>query len=413
MATRHSNAYKEIGFAMGVALLLSGAATVTTAADVAPGFAVGGGAAAAPGQVVGKALREGQTLSAGQAASLLQRAQEMALPELDFAPAEVGAMIDPLGDFDAPEPSVVPGSPGSAPPKSQAALALDEASAVASASDDPSAKNYGRTSLNSVYHYGDRQVDPKLRSDYPYRTVGWFVFVKSNGASARCSAQLIGRSILATAGHCVHAGGTGASGWIRSGTFYPAYANATSAYGYATAATVYTTSGWYGTGALDRGYDVALVVLNKRSGTSSEIGAATGTLAFCYQNCLQSYWYNSQLGYPYNYDNGAYLNQSEHLEVSDSRDYVFGTGMSGGSSGGAHIANLGSLNQTAESAGQFPARNILFAVMSWGYTDDTLKIGGASSLSGPGNGNNFKTMFNTACTRSRGLHGTSSCTLIP
>jgi len=200
---------------------------------------------------------------------------------------------------------------------------------------------------------------------------------------------------------------------VASGTFYPAYANAASRYGRATANRLYTTSGWYNTGALDQGYDVALVVLNKKVGTKREIGIATGTLGFCYNNCLQNYWYNSQLGYPGNYDKGAYLNQSEHLEISDKRDYTYGTGMGGGSSGGAHIANLGSLNVTSGTPGQWNTRNVLFAVTSWGYADETIKIGGASSLSGPSNSNNFKTMYNNACTQSRSMHGTRSCTLIP
>ena len=273
--------------------------------------------------------------------------------------------------------------------------------------------NYGRDNLGTPYHFTDYQVPDTLRNIYPYRTIGWFIFKASDDKTYRCSAQLISKSILATAGHCVHDGGNKENGWIKSGTFYPAYANGISSYGKATVRKIYTTSGWYNTGDLDKGYDVALVVLNKKANSRVEIGGATGTLSFCYSNCLQSYWYNSQLGYPGNYDAGNYLNQSEHLEISDDFDYMYGTGMGGGSSGGAHITNLGSLNVTSGTEGEWNMRNMLFAVTSWGYTDETIKIGGASSLSGPSDSNSFKAMFNAACKLSRSVHGQASCTLIP
>jgi hypothetical protein len=106
------------------------------------------------------------------------------------------------------------------------------------------------------------------------------------------------------------------------------------------------------------------------------------------------------------------MTRGEHLEQSDSRDFVFGSGMEGGSSGGAHIANLGYLTSSDGSIGQWPYRNIIFAVTSWGYTDRTLKLQGASSLSDPNNINDFRGMYNQACTVARQLHGTGSCSLL-
>ena len=105
--------------------------------------------------------------------------------------------------------------------------------------------------------------------------------------------------------------------------------------------------------------------------------------------------------------------EGQHLEVSDSHDYVFGSGAQGGSSGGPHISNPGSITDSASNLGQYTLRNIIFAVTSWGYTDQTIKIQGASSLSGPGNGNNFHNMFNMACNESISLHGSGSCTPLP
>lgn len=246
-----------------------------------------------------------------------------------------------------------------------------------------------------------------------HRQTGWFVFVAADNFIYRCTASLISRSILVTAGHCVHQGGNQDAGWIKSGTFYAAYENGWHA-GFATANTVYTTSGWYNTGQLDQGYDVGLVVLNKRGDQPiwfppQELGAATGWYGFCYANCLQKFWYLSQLGYPANYYTGYYQTQGEHLETSDTRDYVYGSGMQGGSSGGPHIANLGDLSDTTANKGEWTQRNIVFGVTSWGYRNDKIKIQGAPSLSGPGNGNNIVDLYNAACTTARALHGTDSC----
>jgi glutamyl endopeptidase len=344
-------------------------------------------------------------LSDADAQALLRRAKPMPMPRLARMPAEATAPILPFVDDGAPLPEAISGERG-----------LREKASGNGVQAPPGGEpvrpeDHGRTSASTIYHYTDNLVDTELNNDYPYRAVGWFVFTSHTGGTFRCTAQLISRSILVTAGHCVHGGGGGAARWIRSGYFIPGYANGGALR--ATATTVYTTAGWFSVGALDRGYDVGVVVLAKPAGSTTEIGATTGFLSFCPSNCLQRYWYLTQLGYPGNYYGGAFLTESEHVTASNSRDYMYGTGMEGGSSGGAHIANMGELSVfSAGSPGAWPFRNVVFAVTSWGYTDRTLKLGGASSLSGPGNANNFPGMFNAACTQARTLHGTGSCSLI-
>jgi hypothetical protein len=169
---------------------------------------------------------------------------------------------------------------------------------------------------------------------------------------------------------------------------------------------------------LDAGYDVGLVVLNKRSAplTAVEMGNVVGWQGFCIANCLQPFWQLTQYGYPSNYDGGNRMQVGEHIEKSDTRDYQLGSGMQGGSSGGPHVSNPGIVVDSTADKGRYVNRNIIFAVTSWGYIDDSLKIQGASSLSGPGNTNSaggFKGLFNTACTRARLVHGVGSCTLLP
>ena len=262
----------------------------------------------------------------------------------------------------------------------------------------------------TIYHYTDYLVGNETQVLGPQRFSGWFVFTAADNGTYRCTASLISRSILVTAGHCVHQGGTGDAGWIRSGTFYPAFRGGPSAqYGSATSAWVIATWGWYIEGALDKGYDVGLVVLNNRTGTTSEIGSGTGWFGACFSHCLQNFWYNSQLGYPGNYYDGWYMTQGEHIERSDTRDYLYGSGMQGGSSGGPHVANIGDLSDSTANPGQWPYRNYIFAVTSWGYVSDVYKMQGASSLSGPNESNNFPAMYNAACAVARSIYGPGSC----
>lgn len=354
--------------------------------------------------------------SSAAAVAASARALEVALPQerrLNTLPAEA-LQVKPAVFAPEAQPSIMPG--GAPQPSKNTPPARPPVLPKATTGGiEPD--NYGLNNLNTIYHYTDNLVDPIILQNSPHRQTGWFVFVTSTGGISRCSASLISKSILVTAGHCVHSGGTKATGFIRGGTFYAAYENGLHL-GVASANAVYTTNGWYNVGQLDKGYDVGIVVLNKRSDTPvwfppQELGTAVGWYAFCYSGCLQKYWHLSQLGYPANYYSGYYQTQGEHLEASDTRDYLHGSGMQGGSSGGPHISNLGDLSDGTANKGQSPIRNVVFGVTSWGYTNDAIKIQGSSTLSGPNNANNFKGLWNSACTRARALHGSATCALIP
>jgi V8-like Glu-specific endopeptidase len=371
-------------------------------------FALSAGLAVSADAAKVKRLPSGAAASDAQIAAMLRSAQPK-LRRLDRLPSEASRPLQAMGGPVRITPSIVPGHDG---PVDDRPVDDPGAPGIGAQSDAITPQDYGVGNLNTVYHYTDKLVEAAQTRTANYRPTGWLQFVAAGGGSFRCTAELISRSIAVTAGHCVHDGGNGNAGWIRSGSFSPAYNNGNRPYGSANVDTMVTTNGWFGTGALDAGYDVGLIVLGKRVGTNQEIGAATGWYGFCTSNCLQPYWYNTQLGYPGNYYSGQRMTEGQHLERSDSRDYIYGSGMEGGSSGGGHIANHGALQGSAGSAGQWAFRNIVFAVTSWGYLDRTLKIQGASSLSGPSNSNNFRAMFNAACNRARQLHGNATCSLI-
>jgi glutamyl endopeptidase len=77
----------------------------------------------------------------------------------------------------------------------------------------------------------------------------------------RCSGTLIGPNTVATAGHCVHTGGSSGS-WrpVSSFRIYPGRDGGLSPYGSCTARTLYSVAGW--TGSANEEYDYGAIKLN-------------------------------------------------------------------------------------------------------------------------------------------------------
>ncbi|MCB1362440.1 MAG: trypsin-like serine protease, partial [Rhodobacteraceae bacterium] len=95
--------------------------------------------------------------------------------------------------------------------------------AVSTQAEGISTQNYGLNFQDTLYHYSDRLVSP--RPYYaPERSTGLLLFQASDSNWYICTATLIQRAIILTAGHCVYEGGTGDdTGWNLQGYFIPAY----------------------------------------------------------------------------------------------------------------------------------------------------------------------------------------------
>lgn len=80
-------------------------------------------------------------------------------------------------------------------------------------------------------------------------------------SAGRCSGTMIGPNTVATAGHCVHSGGS-AGAWypVSSIRVYPGRDGTSSPYGFCTARTTYSVAGWTVTGS--ENFDYGAIKLN-------------------------------------------------------------------------------------------------------------------------------------------------------
>ena len=242
---------------------------------------------------------------------------------------------------------------------------------------------------------------------YPFRASGK-LFFKIGTASYLCSASLIKPGVVVTAAHCVANYGQSQfySGW----QYIPSYNNGTAPYGkwnasYATILTAYYngSDNCYQFGVICPD-DVAVIVLKPKSGAYP--GTNTGWFGYGWNG----YSYNSsaqahitQLGYPVDLNSGVLMernNSQGYTYGSYSNNTILGSLMTGGSSGGPWVVNLGIQPSLGggDGFGSAPNPNVVVGVTSWGYTDLTVKQQGAA----PFTSGNIVNLVNTVCASTPG-----------
>lgn len=235
---------------------------------------------------------------------------------------------------------------------------------------------------------------------HPYRATGKLYF-KDGNSTYVCTASLIKRGVIVTAAHCVASFGN--KRFYSDWQFVPAMSGSTAPYGVwkGTQASV-KTSYYDGTDACyQKGVvcanDVAVIRLDPQS--SAFPGTRTGWYGYGYNNWgfIRNTTLINQLGYPVSHDNGVKMQHTDSqgsVNASMSGNTLWGSGQTGGSSGGPELANLGVspvLNGT--TPGSASTRNVVVGVTSWGYTDPAQKLQGAS----PFTTNNIVSLITAIC----------------
>lgn len=251
----------------------------------------------------------------------------------------------------------------------------------------------------------------KTSKFYPYRAAGK-LFFNDGGGTFVCSAALIKPGIVVTAAHCVAA--FGQSRYYTNWTFVPAYNNGLAPYGSWTASNAYVLTSYFNgadscaqAGVVCQN-DVAVLVQNPQSGQYP--GGSTGFFGYGFDGFGfndQNQVLVNQLGYPVALDSGELMQRNDSQGFVDpisANNTIIGSLMTGGSSGGPWLVNLGIAPQLlpplqgGTKFGQDATRNTVVGVTSWGYgglSGYKVKQMGASPFTSA----NIVFLVNTACSQ--------------
>jgi V8-like Glu-specific endopeptidase len=229
---------------------------------------------------------------------------------------------------------------------------------------------------------------------FPYRTVGK-LFFSINGEPYLCSASVIQRRVVATAGHCVHSGNL-ATGFYSDFVFVPAYRDGTAPFRAWNWRFVTTTAAWAtGNDEVPNAADYAMIEFDDQpittGGSSVRLGSVTGWLGWQTSSLLPNH--TSKLGYPCNLDSCEKMQNvmSNSYQPTEPNNVEYGSDARGGSSGGPWVQNFQVL-QAGGGTGIQSASNRVVGITSYGYVSDTPKVQGSSILD-----SRWVQLFNTVC----------------
>jgi V8-like Glu-specific endopeptidase len=200
------------------------------------------------------------------------------------------------------------------------------------------------------------QIPPPYTSA-PTRTNGK-VFFSDDGLNYVCSGTAVlsgNKSVVWTAGHCVH---DGASNFHTNWTFVPAYADGSRPYGTWTARTLLTTSGWANEG--DFSYDNGAAVVSANGGSALTDVVGGRNIAFNSARQQQYAAHGYPAGPPFNGQRLWVCNSPLIYNDTSANPATMGIDcdMTGGSSGGGWIA--GGSVVSVNSYGYSTLPNVMF-----------------------------------------------------
>lgn len=214
---------------------------------------------------------------------------------------------------------------------------------------------------------------------YPYITVGKLFFT-IGGSPYVCSASVIQRRVVVTAGHCVHSGT--AAGFHSNWVFVPAFRDGTAPLKQWNWRYAIVTGTWAsGGGGVPNAADYAMIEFGDQSmyagGPLTKLGNVTGWLGW--QTLSLNNNHTSKLGYPCNLDSCQRMQNvtSTSYRTTAPNNVEYGSDARGGSSGGPWVQNFAQL-ATGGGTGNNTGQNRVVAVTSYGYVSEAPKVQGAS-----------------------------------
>jgi len=358
----------------------------------------------APGKITTKGTVTIYTPSAAasQAISLADIASARAMPMPTVTSPPPGGTEGGLAPKSQAASGFSPGARGdgkTSPVKLPVGGTLDADEIIPQAGSGVAPMEYGA----ALQPYTTMRVDLVNNNEskaWPYRAAGTLYF-QDSGYTWACSASLIKRGLVVTAAHCVAA--FGEYRFYSNWQFVPARSNATAPFGIWTVANAMVLTTYYnGTDSCAESgivckNDVAVLRLTAKSGAYP--GTNTGWFGYGWNGygfTVNNLALINQLGYPVSHDGGLKMQRTDsqgYVSWGYSNNTVWGSRQDGGASGGPELVNLGILPALTTPIGADGAANTVVGVTSWGYTDSSIKLLGAS----PFTSDNIVPLVATAC----------------
>lgn len=214
---------------------------------------------------------------------------------------------------------------------------------------------------------------------YPYRTIGKLFFSIDDVAYV-CSAAVIQRRVVATAGHCVHSGNS--AGFYDNFVFVPSFRDGAAPFKSWNWRYVITTGAWAsGGGGVPNAADYAMIEFADQAMTTggplTKLGNVTGWLGW--QTVSLNGNHTSKLGYPCNLDSCQKMQNvtSNSYRPTSPNNVEYGSDARGGSSGGPWVQNF-AVMATGGGSGSNIGQNRVVGITSYGYISADPKVQGAS-----------------------------------
>lgn len=236
-------------------------------------------------------------------------------------------------------------------------------------------------------------------TSYPYRAVGALFFSASDATGIPsgdyfCSASVVGKRLIMTAGHCVHSGLNGMSGFYSDFLFVPAMRNGTAPFGAWAINGGAVSYNWFsGNGTVPNVADYAVLYVEDLNNVN--LAARVGKLGVAYGVVAPNHV--TQLGYPCNINSCLRMHRvdSSSHRFGGSNCFEYGSDMRQGVSGGPWVQNFGVLG-AGQPLPSFPKRlfrNAVVGVSSYAPEDESQRFLGASNLFKPV----LNELFDIAC----------------